>query len=157
NGEKYFINSDGNRAYTAGYFDQNGNPLLAQLDLPQGVVDFSAGFGDTMSFGATKWLRSKWGIGGVDYSSNYYTVGQAVGFVTPGFGTVAGLRGAAYLGRSHRWLNTGRHWRIGPGVISKAAGAKPFNYGAGRNIPMLRIGNKTPSSLNHFDLRILGK
>jgi hypothetical protein len=67
------------------------------------------------------------------------------------------LRGAAYLGKSYRWLNQGRHWRIGPGVISKAAGAKPFNYSAGRNIPMLRIGNRKPSSLNHFDLRVLGR
>lgn len=82
--------------------------------------------------------------------------GIGVGAVTPGLGAAGALRGAAYLGRSVRWLNQGRHWRVGPGVISRSAGMKPFNYGAGRDIPMLRIGNGAPSSLNHFDLRILG-
>lgn len=123
--------------------------------LPQGLVDVTAGFGDTFGAG---YIRSSLGIdGGINYDSGYYMGGQVVGAVTPGLGTAATLRGAAYLGKSVRWLNTGKNWRIGPGVISRTAGAKPFNNVAGRNIPMLRIGNKTPSSLNHFDLRVLGK
>ena len=115
------------------------------------------GFGDSMSFGLSKSLRENWGISGVNYDSSAYRTGNIIGFATPGAGTAVGLRVMARMGGSYRWLNTGRHWRIGPGVISRSAGQKPFNYGAGRNIPMLRIGNKTPSSLNHLDLRILGK
>lgn len=41
--------------------------------LPQGLVDFSAGFGDTLSFGATNWVREQMGVNGeVNKCSGYY-------------------------------------------------------------------------------------
>ena len=50
--------------------------------LPQGVVNGAAGFGDTLSFGATAWARSKLGInGGVDACSGNYEIGAGVGFL----------------------------------------------------------------------------
>ena len=48
--------------------------------LPQGVVDFSAGFGDTLSFGATDWLRDRMGTNGaVDKCSGAYSAGELAG------------------------------------------------------------------------------
>jgi len=51
---------------------------------PQGLVDFSAGAGDTFSFGITKLIREKYNIGSVDYCSTEYTAGEWTA-------TVAGL------------------------------------------------------------------
>jgi len=48
--------------------------------LPQGVVDFSAGFGDTLSFGATNWVRNQMGTNGaVDKCSGAYSAGEWAG------------------------------------------------------------------------------
>jgi RHS repeat-associated protein len=65
--------------------------------LPQGLVDFSAGFGDTLSFGLTNAVRDKMGTNGaVNKCSGAYTAGEvtgvAVGVVLSG---AAGARAAA--------------------------------------------------------------
>lgn len=47
--------------------------------LPQEIIDFSAGVGDMLSFGATDYIRDKMGTNGVvDKGSYNYGSGQAV-------------------------------------------------------------------------------
>jgi hypothetical protein len=67
-----------------------GNNPLSGIDpyglwdwpsLPQGFVDASAGFGDTLSFGLTGFARQHLGIGGVDECSSGYSGGQMAGIV----------------------------------------------------------------------------
>jgi hypothetical protein len=75
--------------------------------LPQGLVDGVAGFGDALSFGGSKWVRGRMGIGGVDYSSGAYIGGQAGGVVySIGLGGAAGLRLAGNAGRGMEFS----HW-----------------------------------------------
>jgi RHS repeat-associated protein len=133
-----------------GYFNENGDPLIAGLG-----TDLVAGFGDTLSFGGTAWIRNQLDIGSVDYTSGGYTAGRVVGTLTPGLGAAATLRAGAYLGgtRAFRILNQNRYLRIGPGRIPAG---KPFSYGPATHAPSLRIGNGTPSPWNHYDLRIGG-
>lgn len=68
----------------------SGNPLMymdpyglfgwADMPtLPQGLVDFSAGFGDDISFGLTRGLRNVLNIGGANVCSGAYTAGTASG------------------------------------------------------------------------------
>jgi RHS repeat-associated protein len=78
-------------AYVGGnpvmYYDPLG--LWAWGDpLPQGLVDFSAAFGDTISFGATDVVRDWMGTNGaVDRCSGSYSAGEWAGI---GFGFAAG-------------------------------------------------------------------
>ncbi len=64
--------------------------------LPQGVVDFSAGFGDTLSFNLTNYVRDQMGTNGVvDKCSKTYTAGQVSGIaLTTALGGAAGLEAA---------------------------------------------------------------
>ncbi|MFV8636939.1 hypothetical protein [Ralstonia pseudosolanacearum] len=65
--------------------------------LPQGMVDFSAGFGDSMSFGITGYIRTGLGINSVDKCSNFYRGGK-IADVAFGLGTLglsAGLKSLA--------------------------------------------------------------
>ncbi len=84
-GEQYTTDKYGNRIRVdAGrYLDDYGNPLLAWGwgdPLPQGVVDFAAGFGDTLSFGGTAAFRELWnGNRVVDFDSGEYYGGVASG------------------------------------------------------------------------------
>jgi RHS repeat-associated protein len=78
----------------------DGNPIslvdpAGNLDsLPQGIVDFSAGFGDTLSFGLTDLIRDQMGTNGaVNRCSGAYQGGE-VGGVALGLAF-----GAATLGR----------------------------------------------------------
>lgn len=72
-----------------GYCYVNGSPI-SNVDpyglwaigapLPQGLVDFSAGFGDALSFGGTDWMRNQMGTNGaVNRCSAHYTAGEAAG------------------------------------------------------------------------------
>ncbi|GAB0154357.1 hypothetical protein MnBA_37570 [Marinobacterium sp. BA1] len=64
--------------------------------LPQGVVDFSAGFGDTISFGATDWVRNQMGTNSaLNKCSGAYSGGEWAG-IAYGFaaGGAAGWRAA---------------------------------------------------------------
>ena len=82
------------------------NPIELNLDeaiafqppsLPQWLVDGAAGFGDTLSFGATRWVRGRMGIGAVDYDSAAYLGGSAGSILA--VGPVGGtVRGAVVIG-----------------------------------------------------------
>jgi hypothetical protein len=64
--------------------------------LPQGVVDYAAGFGDTLSFNLTSLIRDQMGTNGVvDKCSNAYTGGQMSGIAFAiAAGGAAGLEAA---------------------------------------------------------------
>ncbi len=82
----------------------HGNPisltdpygLFDWPSLPQGAVDYSAGFGDTLSFGITNQIRNGMGTNGVvDKCSNAYTAGQVSGIaLDAAIGGAAGLEAA---------------------------------------------------------------
>ena len=107
---------------TFGYV--GGNPLyssdpyglfsVADLPtLPQSVVDFSAGFGDSLSFGATAGFRNLAGIdGGVDKCSSAYNAGEytqiGIELALTG-GSVALARSAAKASRSRVRSEFARH------------------------------------------------
>lgn len=65
--------------------------------LPQGLVDFSAGFGDSLSFGLTGYLRAGLDIGGVDKCSGYYRGGELadLAFEAGTMGLSVGLKALA--------------------------------------------------------------
>ena len=61
--------------------------------LPQGLVDFSAGFGDTISFGLTDWVRDQMGTNSaVNKCSGEYSGGEWAGI---GWGFAFGSAGLA--------------------------------------------------------------
>jgi RHS repeat-associated protein len=64
--------------------------------LPQGIVDYSAGLGDTLSFNLTSYIRDKMGTNGVvNKCSKAYTGGQVSGVVlATAIGGAAGLEAA---------------------------------------------------------------
>jgi hypothetical protein len=67
----------------------------------QKVSDFSAGFGDFVSFGGTKAVRNAWDCSDcVDYKSSSYTVGEVAGGVTGA--AEAGLGAARAAGWTSR-------------------------------------------------------
>ena len=60
-----------------------------------GLVNGVAGFGDSLSFGATSWIRDQWGIdGGVDKCSDAYKLGERIEIAAEvmTFGVSAGLK-----------------------------------------------------------------
>lgn len=57
----------------------------------QGLTDFSAGFGDTITFGLTRWVRKKLDLNDVvNPCSGFYSVGGVTGFAV-GVVATAGL------------------------------------------------------------------
>jgi RHS repeat-associated protein len=89
------------------YYDPNG--LWAWGDpLPQGLVDFSAGFGDTLSFGVTNWVRNEMGTNdAVNKCSAYYTAGEYSGIALDvAIGGAAGLEAAGTRGAGKEFS----HW-----------------------------------------------
>jgi RHS repeat-associated protein len=64
--------------------------------LPQGIVDYSAGLGDTLSFNLTSYIRDQMGTNGVvNKCSKAYTGGQVSGVVlATAIGGAAGLEAA---------------------------------------------------------------
>jgi hypothetical protein len=65
------------------YAYADGNPI-SEYD-PYGLLGLddisnaAAGFGDTISFGLTSYIRGQWGVGGVDNCSSAYGFGQLAG------------------------------------------------------------------------------
>ena len=76
--------------------------------IPQGVVNFSAGFGDTLSFGLTNWARNLMGTNGaVSKCSGYYTAGEVAGVaVDIVLGGAAGWEAAGAKGAGKEFS----HW-----------------------------------------------
>ena len=136
-----------------------GARIMLMNEMGEDVIDFVIGFGDGVSYGKTVDLRDSLGTNeSVNMDSSGYQLGESIGNIW-GAATLAllGVRVLASTVPKNALINQNRYLRIGPGKISKTAGKSRFNYGAGRDIPMMRIGNKTPSDLNHLDLRILGR
>ena len=99
------------------YLYANGSPwayvdplgLYAWGDpLPDWIVDFSAGLGDTVSFGATRWLRRKLGSDGVvNICSGAYSGGEWAGVgLSIGTGLAGGIRAAGAKGAGKEFS----HW-----------------------------------------------
>ena len=76
--------------------------------LPQGMVDFSAGFGDTLSFGGTNWIRNQMGTNGaVNKCSGAYGAGELTGVAFDiALGGAAGWEAAGAKGAGKEFS----HW-----------------------------------------------
>jgi hypothetical protein len=76
--------------------------------LPQGVVDFSAGMGDTLSLGLTDWVRDQMGTNGaVNKCSGAYDAGEWAGAgVAAATGVAGGIRAAGTRGAGREFS----HW-----------------------------------------------
>jgi hypothetical protein len=85
--------------------------------LPQGVVDFAAGMGDTVSFGASSRIRSLYDIdGGVNESSAAYRYGGDAGVANSLLMGAGVFRGAFVLGNTAtvtRWGGEGVWYMVG--------------------------------------------
>jgi RHS repeat-associated protein len=116
---KQFISSDpiGVAGGLNTYAYTDANPLMytdplglwaVGDSLPQGVVDFSAGMGDTLLFGQGQRLRDALGIdGGVDQCSNDYDNGEWAGIAgSLATGLAGGLRAAGAKGAGKEFS----HW-----------------------------------------------
>ena len=91
------------------YYDPYGLFGVADLPtIPQPVVDFSAGFGDTLSFGFTDLVRNQWGTNGVvNKCSKSYTGGEVAGVALDiAIGGAEGLEAAGTRGAGKEFS----HW-----------------------------------------------
>jgi RHS repeat-associated protein len=116
--------------------------LLDWMEALEWAADFSAGFGDTLTFGGTGWIREQWneaffgGHSAVDPCSSLYVAGNIAGDV---WWATAPLRPLAGLSKykSFRWLNSNRWLRLGAGkwpavqgkVPRLSLGPSPWNKG----------------------------
>lgn len=108
-------------------------------ELPQGVVDAAAGFGDAISFGLTNWVRDQLDINNsVDKCSPAYGAGEiagnTVGIVA--FGAASGPKGflfgrARYRGGKSGIFNRGDFLRTG-WSWDKAKGRNMFGFHGGK-------------------------
>lgn len=111
------------------YLDPYG--LYSWANFIDDASNFSGGFGDTLSLGATKWIRKKYDIGNVDDCSGLYGVGQVGGtivcmIIVNAFTETVASQSIAYL-TALTASNTARN----PKVIAE-----------------LKIGNKTFKDYN---------
>jgi RHS repeat-associated protein len=92
-----------------GYSDPLGLFSAADLpSVPQWLVDGAAGFGDTLSFGLTDWVRDQMGTNGVvDKCSGAYSAGEWAGIgVSVATGVAGGIRAAGARGAGREFS----HW-----------------------------------------------
>jgi len=69
-------------------------------------TDAAAGFGDTISFGATRWVRDQLNINGaVDFDSGAYQGGEYAGYVFSAAGGAGGARAAGLGMKVYRYKN----------------------------------------------------
>ncbi len=80
--------------------------------LPQGLVDFSAGFGDSMSFGITGYARAGLAVGSVNNCSEHYRGGEFADLAleTGTLGLSAGLKALAANASRAAARNGARPW-----------------------------------------------
>jgi hypothetical protein len=108
------------------------------------VSNFVAGFGDLITLGGTKWIRSQWNEGfgwydSVDYDSTTYKVGEIsggiVGAVLAGAAIsklgAARVIGAIFGASANAWVNYD-DWRSGD--LSDIQYARSVVFGAGAGI-----------------------
>ena len=121
----------------------------SKTDSSGALYNAVVGFGD--AFLLPVLIRRALDIDGdISYDSTAYKLGEIAGTVE---GLIPfGLGLGAELGATKfaSILNKNRYFRIGPG---KATANAKYGLGAGRNVPMMRIGNGKPSNWNHIDLR----
>lgn len=105
-----YLYANGNPFY---YIDEDGN----MPSPPQGLVDFAAGFGDSVSFGGTKFVRKLFEIGSVNNCSSYYLAGELTDVAV----------GAASLGGSIYLKSLVKNWKtISPSVRNNINKHKPY-------------------------------
>jgi RHS repeat-associated protein len=124
--------------------------LYSWLDFGDDAANFSAGFGDTITFGATAWIRDQWNdkvwgdeFDSVDPCSDSYTAGKWSGYAWEA--TTIGIGSAPkgwLLGRGRGLLNANDYIRLG---WSWKGSAKE-----GKEIIRLAIGNKRLPIHWHF-------
>ncbi|MDB0568778.1 RHS repeat-associated core domain-containing protein [Ralstonia solanacearum] len=106
------------------YYDPYG--LWAWGDpLPQGWVDGAAGFGDTISWGATGLVRELGNIGSVNKCSSAYTVGEAAGVLWGlAWGGATVGRHAANVGEAKFLADTRKYGTVQRAWSSSVGGYK---------------------------------
>ncbi|MDH4056489.1 MAG: hypothetical protein OEV58_14065 [Gammaproteobacteria bacterium] len=86
------------------YFDPYG--LYSSSDFINDAADFSAGFGDLISFGVTRRIRDYHGIGAVDPCSAFYSAGEYAGMAHGlATGIVGGSKAVARAASPTNWSN----------------------------------------------------
>ncbi|OHX38054.1 hypothetical protein BJL95_07165 [Methylomonas sp. LWB] len=118
------------------YYDPYG--LWAWGDpIDQDIVDGVSGFGDTMSFNATNWIRDQAGWNGsVDKCSSAYAVGQWTGV---GYGLAmggVGLGQAGFRAEMGAWKQGGQ-W-----------------FAGGRKMPHFHFGNGPGMGKHHLPYQV---
>lgn len=110
----------------------HGNASADNRDWLDRASDFAAGFGDTISFGATRYIRNHIGFydGTVNYDSASYTVGEVSGVAASvalgGAGSLnAGARSVFYSGKGA--LDAARAGRGAGLLLENTAGGKVLN------------------------------
>ncbi len=140
------------------YYDPYG--LWAWGDpLPQDWVDGAAGFGDTISWGATGLVRELGNIGSVNKCSSAYTVGEAAGVLWGlawGGATVgrhaANVGEAKFLADTRKYGTVQRAWSSSVGgykgkyelhhwLIPQSAGGTSAGWNLVTVSPGLRVAN----------------
>lgn len=132
------------------YMDPYG--LFGRADmptLPQGMVDFSAGFGDVMSFGATDWLRGRTGWNDtVDKCSGAYSGGELTGV---GVGLAMGGAAMARAGfRAERGA-----WKQGGQWFAGGRKMPHFHMGTGPGMPMHHLPYQAGNWARNFSANMI--
>jgi len=84
--------------------------------LPQGLVDFAAGWGDALSMNLTGYIRDRWDIGSVDTGSDNYRYGEYGGMANGVVGMGGMFTGAVRFGSAvtvTRWGAAGNWYMVG--------------------------------------------
>jgi hypothetical protein len=107
----------------------------------------AAGFGDTISFGASAWIRESWDLssGVVDACSGYYTLGQVAGVAADVLLAKGAVRAVA--GPMKQWVRIGKSYSTELGLhtrLSIRIGASP----AGNYKYLAQIPSPIMQSLN---------
>ena len=96
------------------------------------LADLSAGFGDTITFDLTRWVRTRWNIDTANDASWSYFGGSGAGMVWQGLAGGAVLDKAGAFARGGGWLNSNDYLRLGWSWKGSArTGSEVFRVGIG--------------------------